>query len=387
MRARLVRMIALVAAVSAMVVLGAFTAIPAGASAHGSHEGWAPHDSHAVWVARHGADSPSCGAFADPCQTIGQGVSNASPGQTVIVRPGVYAEHVQIEKQVRLEGEHATIDATGFDQGIWVVGPPASGTTISGFTVRGATGEGILLTLVDHVALWNNRVLHNDQGAHTTAYPACEDQGPVPGDCGEAIHLQGVTNSRIVHNRVDHNVGGILITDEAGTTSGNLIASNVVVNNAEDCGITMPSHNPAFSLTDNVIEGNFIAHNGGAGVLLATPAPGMNVHHNLVVGNVIRDNGEGGVQLHAHVDGSTLNDNTIAHNWIGTNNTAGDFDSGDLQTTGIIVFSASGTVSGLSIEHNVISHDEIGIWLSAGLVDTTGISGNHFVHVAMPVGP
>jgi nitrous oxidase accessory protein NosD len=353
-------------------------AAPAGASAPGSG---------AVWVSPHGADSPSCGNPATPCRTIGQGVANAATGQTVVVRPGTYAEHVQIDKKVDLEGHGATIDATGSDQGIWVLGPPASGTTVSGFTVRGATGEGILLTLVDGVTVSRNHVLHNDAGAHTTAYPACQDQGPVPGDCGEAIHLQGVTNSHIVHNVVDRNVGGILVTDEAGTTSGNLVASNIVVDNAEDCGITMPSHNPAFSLTDNVIEGNFVARNGGAGVLLATPAPGMKVHDNLVTRNVIRDNGEVGVQLHAHVDGSTLDDNTIVGNVIGTNNLAGDFDSGDLQTTGIIVFSGAGTVSGLVIQHNVISNDEFGIWLSAGLVDTSGISDNHFAHVTTPVGP
>jgi nitrous oxidase accessory protein NosD len=378
MRKRRIGRIAVALTVPALIALGVVGASPAGAWGHGPS---------AVWVSPHGHDSASCGSPASPCRTISQGVATASSGQTVVVRPGTYAEHVQIGKQIDLEGHGATIDASGFDQGIWLLGPPASGSTVSGFTVRGATGEGILLTLVDHVTIRNNHVEHNDAGAHTTAYPACQDQGPVPGDCGEAIHLQGVGHSQIVHNTVDHNVGGILITDEAGTTSGNLVASNIVVDNAEDCGITMPSHNPAFSLTDNVIAGNFVARNGGAGVLLATPAPGMKVHHNLVVRNVIRDNGEVGVQLHAHVDGSTLDDNTIVSNRIGTNNTAGDFDSGDLQTTGIIVYSAAGTVSGLTIQHNVISHDEIGIWLSAGLVDTSGISGNHFADVQAPVGP
>ena len=122
----------------------------------------------------------------------------------------------------------------------------------------------------------------------------------MPGDCGEAVHLQGTTNSQIVFNRVDHNIGGILVTDESGPTTGNLIASNRVVDNMEDCGITMPSHVPGLGVKNNVVKENFVAGNSGAGVLIATPAPGMAVTGNLVTRNVILNNGEGGIQLHTH---------------------------------------------------------------------------------------
>ena len=77
-----------------------------------------------------------------------------------------------------------------------------SGSDVSGFTVHNAIGEGILLTAVDHVNVHDNRVANNDKGAHTNVYGPCADNGPVPGDCGEAIHLQGTTNSQIVSNRV-----------------------------------------------------------------------------------------------------------------------------------------------------------------------------------------
>ena len=100
-----------------------------------------------------------------------------------------------------------------------------------GFAVENAIGEGILLTSVNDMTVRDNHVTMNDKGAHTSVYPPCADNGPVPGDCGEAIHLQGTTNSKIVFNRVDHNIGGILVTDESGPTTGNLIASNRVTDN------------------------------------------------------------------------------------------------------------------------------------------------------------
>jgi nitrous oxidase accessory protein NosD len=253
-----------------------------------------------------------------------------------------------------------------------------------GFTVENAIGEGILLTSVNDVTVRDNHVTMNDKGAHTSVYPPCADSGAVPGDCGEAVHLQGTTNSKIVFNRVDHNIGGILVTDESGPTTGNLIASNRVTDNSEDCGITIPSHVPGLGVKNNVVRENYVAGNGGAGVLIATPAPGMAVTGNLVTRNVILNNGEGGIQLHAHAPSQSIDDNTITNNIIGTNNTAGDTDSGDLQTTGVIVFSAVVPVHGLVIQHNAIFNNATGIWLSTG-VDTTGITGNVFANVAMHV--
>jgi nitrous oxidase accessory protein NosD len=378
-RPRLRRAMAMAIAVPASIAIAGLSATPA-VAAPGSGRGFAA----TVFVSTHGTDSNSCGRPFNPCATIGRGVANASSGQQVVVLPGSYTETVKITKTIRLRGIGASIDATGENQGIWLLGPHASWSTVSGFTVQNATGEGILLTSVDHVTVAQNRVANNDKGAHSTAYPPCADNGPVPGDCGEAIHLQGTTHSRIVSNLVDHNVGGILVTDESGPTSGNLIARNAVVDNAEDCGITMPSHVPGLGVTYNVVKDNFIARNGGAGVLIATPAPGTTVTNNLVTYNVILDNGEGGVQLHAHAPSQSIDDNTITHNLIGRNNTAGDSDSGDMQTTGVIVFSAVVPVNGLVIQHNAIFNDQIGIWLSANVV-ASGINNNSYVRVGIPI--
>ena len=54
-----------------------------------------------------GADSPSCGAQATPCATIGQAVVNASAGDTIMVAAGTYAESVTVDKSLTLDGAQA----------------------------------------------------------------------------------------------------------------------------------------------------------------------------------------------------------------------------------------------------------------------------------------
>jgi hypothetical protein len=53
-----------------------------------------------------GVDSGTCGTTT-PCQTIGQAVANASPGDTIQVAAGTYAEAVTIDKSLTLEGAQA----------------------------------------------------------------------------------------------------------------------------------------------------------------------------------------------------------------------------------------------------------------------------------------
>src|SRR5581483_8112360 len=192
----------------------------------------------------------------------------------------------------------------------------------------------------DHVSIDHDVVDGNDRGSSgvpnfvPNSYMECQGQGNVPGDCGEGVHLQGTTNSRVDDTIVMHNTGGILVSDDFTASHGNKI-------------------------TDNVATGN-----GGAGVLIAAAGPGMKAYDNVVRDNRIWNNGEGGVQLHAHAPGQSIDGNQIVDNDIGTNNTMGDMDSGDLQTTGIIVFSAVVPVNNLVVRDNDISHDHFGIWLS-----------------------
>jgi parallel beta-helix repeat protein len=353
----------------------------------------------------------SVGCWGGGYSTIGAAVAAASPGATIRVCPGTYHEDVVVppSKPVSIVGwGNPVIDATGLTNGVQVL---ASSTQVSGLTVENAIGEGILVqgtpgVPVSHVTVTGNTVVHNDQGnptgapQSTSSYPECNGTAQAPGDCGEGIHLMVVANSSVTGNRVSGNSGGILLTDEFGPTSGNLIAFNNVTGNTLDCGITIAGHNPgAFAngqtqptvagVFDNRILFNSVSDNGvagqGAGVLLATPLPGGGVYDNQVQGNSIWGNGLAGVTVHSHAPGQDLNGNTVAWNLIGTNNVDGDPDfypSVDPSTTGVIV----ATVGPLSITvtHNLIANNVFGIW-SMPAATVNGSSANLFYQVTTPV--
>jgi parallel beta-helix repeat protein len=239
-------------------------------------------------------------------------------------------------------------------------------------------------------------VQNNDQGGltpATTSYAECQASGNIPGDCGEGIHLWSVANSSVLLNTVNGNAGGILLTDEFGPTHGNLIAGNVITDNAYDCGITLPSHSlgrdpatgklmPTFGgVYDNVVRNNIVLDNGikgqGAGVGIFAPGPGTASYDNVIEGNTIAGNGLAGVALHGHAPGAYVGGNQILNNLIGANNLDGDPDTtpADMATTGILVWSAATPIT-VTISGNTIFGSWYGIWLGH-VVSAPGASAHN----------
>jgi hypothetical protein len=313
--------------------------------------------------------------------TIASAIAAASPGTTVVVCAGSYAESVNVSKPITVRGFNAVVEAANQDVGILV---SSSNASVIGFTVKDARGEGILARSVDNVTIGFNLVTHNNLDANNpnTQYPECQAQGQVPGDCGEGIHLMSTTNSRVVSNHSTGNAGGILLTDELGPDRDNVVASNLVDGNLSDCGITLPGHNanalsaqgarqPAQGgVYHNAIRDNTITGNGtqgeGAGVLIAASAPGTAAYENTISGNFIAGNGMSGVTLHSHTPNQDINGNVISNNLITRNNTVGDSDANVNVTTGVLVFSAVVPVT-VQIHDNGIFADVNGIWLSSNV--------------------
>lgn len=419
------------------LVAGGVAAQAASAHGHGHH-----HSKHgnALFVSSSGhpsAKDRSCATAA--YSTIQSAVNAAKPNATVVVCRGSYREDVIITKPLRLEGRHATIHgsttANGTCDQLGATGPghapclagvtiKSSHVSVVGFRVTGAIGEGILATgslaghSISHVDIERNRVVGNDVGGipptKSSPYPQCVEVGQVPGDCGEGIHLMGVTNSKVSRNFLRGNTGGVLLTDEFGPTRNNVVERNVITRNAFDCGVTAPGHNP-FALSSsghrqpkvagvysNVIRHNVITKNGlrgeGAGVLFANAGPGTAAYNNVVEDNLIAGNELSGVTMHAHTLGrgqfEDLSGNRIIHNVIGKNNVgskeAGPGDSNDGPgtenpfTTGIEVFSGTVPVK-VTISHNRISNDHYGVWLGVKSHVTATLRRNRFRHVAVHV--
>jgi hypothetical protein len=356
-----------------------------------------------------------CGHGSYP--TVGAAVNAAASGATILVCPGTYPGGIVVSKTVSIVGlGHPVINATGDDNGVQVL---ASGSRIQGLTVKNATGEGILVgsetpgsAAVSDVTISGNTVKHNDRGNPTSApistssYPQCNLANGVPGDCGEGIHLVNTSDSTVIGNTSTGNSGGLLLSDDTGQTYGTLIEFNNVYNNLYDCGITIAGHLPAFAgggVHNNKILGNRVTGNGvdgqGGGVLLATGVPGNGspdsggaVYDNLVLGNYLANNGLGGVTLHSHAPDENLNGNTIIGNVIGTNNLDPDMDFVpfgsqffDPATTGVILAAASSVT--ITVVHNVIANNAIGVWVAEVLpgVTITAPGANQYVNVTQDV--
>lgn len=365
--------------------------------------------------------------------TISAAVSAATPGSHIVVCPGTYDEGVQIDKPLVLSGIDAVIDASSspFGNGVQIVGPGGSGSTVEGFKIEQAKFEGILLgtapvapsategtpvtegSPVSHVTIANNTLIDDGTGFGTDA-GQCFSTPEAPGDCGETIHLVSVTDSIVEGNYVANNVGGILLTDEFGPSSHNVVRNNQSLNNTDDCGITLAGHssaavNPmsglptgAAGVFDNVIEDNVSDGNGvagqGAGILLGGGAPFAGVYDNVIRGNVAKGNGLSGVTIHQHLAGD-LNGNVIEGNVLIDNNVDGDHDfaTADLETTGILVAAGAppgavlppellpGQISGTVIRGNRLFDVKVGIWTLGVEKASTHIYGNLFGPGVTPV--
>jgi hypothetical protein len=404
------------------------------ANGSGHHPSHGQSHKGALYVSPSGKSGAADRACKSAAYSTVQAAVNAAPsGATVVVCRGSYSEDVIISAPLTLTGKHGAVihgssTANGSCDQLGQSGPGTApclaGITIKsghvkvqGLKVTGAIGEGILATgsssggSISHVVIQSNRVVNNNTGgippSTTSPYPQCVEVGQIPGDCGEGIHLMGVTNSTVSHNFVRGNEGGVLLTDEFGPTHRNVVSHNVITKNLFDCGVTVPGHNP-FALDssgnpqpsrggvyDNVISHNRITDNGlsgeGAGVLFANAAAGTASYDNLVEHNYIAGNELSGVTMHAHTvapgEFEDLSGNRIVYNTIGKNNVGGDPLDGtqsDNATTGILVFSGSVPVT-VKIAHNRIRHNQNGIWLGVGGHVTATMSHNVFQHVTTDV--
>ncbi len=411
------RLVFLLLAVCVPGVLGAQGAVSALASDQGG----------ALYVSPNGSPA-NAGKSCESARysSIGAAVNAAGSGGTVVVCHGTYHEDVLVNKSLNLTGKNATIDATGMENAVQVV---ASKVRIGGFTLQHANGEGVLVGIdsfadigllppsgpvISDVTVEYNRVVEDNKGFSPTGQFNCK----YPGDCGGGIHFNVTTHSVMRGNVVMGNADGVLLTDDYGPNSYNVVEYNVVKNNVHECGITLPSHNPnAVNFDPNTgriisrnpsvggVYGNIVRHNvadfngteiappqfggggSGAGIGIFASGPGFGAYDNVVEDNEASGNGLAGITLHSHGPGGggDISGNKIIDNTLGRNNLLGDPFDGNPSNwvpTGINVFSAG--ANSLVINDNTIHNDDIGIWVST-VVNADGLADNEFKDVKTPI--
>jgi hypothetical protein len=367
-------------------------------------------------VATTGADSGNCQSGS--CKTLGYALTQASPNDKIVIQPGTYHESGNANVvSAHLTGLKITstgsaartvIDATGNTNGILI---QASGVSVTGLTVENANLEGILAEPprsawptsttsapadISRVTIAHNVVEHNDKAFNTSlpSNSACASSPTDADDCGEGLHLLAATGSQVIGNTVSHNVGGILLSDggfgiSVGPAAHNLIASNLSKDNAVDCGITLPGHDPRAvakngkpqpklaGVYDNTVIHNVSDGNGAAGLLDAAPTPGTASYDNHFIDNTASGNGNAGFVLHSHAPQQDVSGIVVQGNHFGKDNIDGDPDTGVKPTTGVMLLSVAVPTS-IVVTNNTIADNSNGVALNSNI---TVVGHNRFVNV------
>jgi hypothetical protein len=202
--------------------------------------------------------------------TIQAAIRAATAGDTVIVAPGLYHEHVMLDKALTLASQflsdgnrvhisQTVIDATGGRAAITIPAGVTSMPVVQGFTIQGGS-DGI--AAASKFQLLDNHVTGNGDGVDY------QDSG-------------GVARGNVIEGNGDDGL------DLDGATSL-LVEDNVIRNNADD-GIEVRLHPYTGATLEIVIRGNIIAGNEEDGIQLVD-YPGLSsrifrIERNLIQGN------------------------------------------------------------------------------------------------------
>jgi len=220
------------------------------------------------YVATNGSNS-NPGTISQPFRTIAKGVSMLTPGKTLLVRSGTYAESLQ-----------GTIPGgTSWSSPVTVEAYP--GETV---TLQPPSGAGCAL----HFQGSNEQYIIV-QGFIIDAKNVTTDAIKITSGSGTAA--DAANHIKITNCEVENAIGqGIITTD--GANYNQFINLNVHGNGgvAQGAG-SHDSHGMYISTAYNTISGCTIYDNGGRGIQLCDWGTPDTVNNNVVTGNRVYDNG------------------------------------------------------------------------------------------------
>ena len=265
--------------------------------------------------------SPDVIYVPDNYPTIQQAIDNANPSDTIIVRDGTYNENVNVYKSLTIRSENGSAStivqaATIFDHVFEVT---ADYVNISGFTAKGATGDGkvgVYLNRVDHCNISNDNALNNYEG----------------------IHLDSSSNNTITNNNASNNNRGILLR----CSNNNTITKNSASNNDDGIRLSSSSNNNLLNNTANV--------NSNRGIYLSYSSNNR-LTNNTMSGNKYNFHIYGDAYLSHYIqniDTSNLVDGKPIYYWINQQNQQVPTDAGFVG----LVNSTNITVKDLTLTKN-----------------------------------
>ena len=251
-----------------------------------------------VWLIKvKGELTPSAIYVPDYYPTIQQAIDNATAGDTIIVRDGVYYENVVVDKSLTLKSENGSAYTTINSNGN-VVRITADNVTIEGFTITGDgewPGAGLKISSYRNTITSNN-ISNNHDGIklYSSSHNAITSNN-ISSNNDEGIEFHSSSHNAITSNNVSNNYGGILLD----SSSNNNITSNNISNNC--VGISLDSS------SNNNITSNNISSNDCHGISLYSSS------HNSITSNNISSNNYDGIRLYYSTTNNNITGNTFTN--------------------------------------------------------------------------
>lgn len=189
--------------------------------------------------------------------TIQEAINKANASDTITVKPGIYYEHINVTKQIKLMGEDPTTTIIdGEDKNQSIVTVLASNVDITGFTIQNAGMEFTLcpsgIRIMHNVSLTicNNIIRNNYYGIFLSISNSCDIIDNTIIDNYIGVQVSKSSSNRIIRNNIRDNTIGARVGEGS---QYNVLYHNNFINNFEQ----IEPYGSSNTTWDNGAEGNY----------------------------------------------------------------------------------------------------------------------------------